>query len=127
MPYTPYWKIGIVEGYEAWLILLKPRLTVLCIVSNYWRSAEACEQSHTLHRLGQGVRGGTREELVWSDSEQVERLFAISMSNEQDLYFTVHMKAFRMLRGKAEPRLSIQQYSELLNAMLHAPDPLLSN
>jgi hypothetical protein len=73
------------------------RLTVLCIVFNYWLSAEACEQSNTLHRLGQGVRGGAWKELVQPDSEQVERFRAISMSNEQDLYFTVHMKAFRTL------------------------------
>ncbi len=52
------------------------------VVSNHGLIFEAGQQPYTLYRLGEGVRRGTREELVKSASEQVERLLTIPMSNE---------------------------------------------
>lgn len=68
-------------------------------VSNQGHIFEAGQQPHPLYRLGEGAGRGTRQELVESTSEQVERLLTIPMSNKQSLYFTVHITVFCILGG----------------------------
>jgi hypothetical protein len=75
-----------------------------CAVSTYWLVFAAGQQPHTLYRLGERVRRGTRQELVESASKQVERLLTLPMSNEQSLYFTVHITAFSIMEGERQTK-----------------------
>jgi hypothetical protein len=92
-------------------------------VSNQGLILEAGQQPHTLYRLGEGVRRGTRQELVESASEQVERLLTIPMNNEQSLYITVHITAFGIMGGKRQTTNSL--FNPLLNPKTPCCTPLI--